>query len=91
MKITANGKYSLKSNVSGIGGDTTVILISGSTGGGTINIGHYDEYKNFIPFTDGTVLSPSQTAIKHGIGITPVLDLAGSTSSALSVIVLGHQ
>ena len=88
MKITTAGKHILNSGTAGQGGATSVVLISGS-GGGTLTLGYFDEYGDFIPFTDGVVTSPSQTTIKHGIGVKPVLDT--TAIGTLSVVIAGHS
>ncbi len=88
MKIETTGKHILNSGTSGQGGATSVVLISGS-GGGTLTLGYFDDYGTFIPFTDGVVTVPSQTTIKHGIGVKPVLDTTAVGS--LSVVLAGHS
>jgi len=88
VKITDVGKYTLNSGTLGQGGATSVVLISGS-GGGTLTLGYFDDYEDFIPFTDGIVTSPSQTTIKHGIGVKPVLDV--TAIGTLSVVIAGHS
>ena len=88
MKVETAGKHLLSSDISGQGGATSVVLISGS-GGGTLTLGYFDDYGTFIAFTDGVVTSPSQTTIKHGIGVKPVLDT--TAIGALSVVIAGHS
>jgi len=90
MKITENGFYTLNSPVRGGFGATSIVFISGDAGGSTLTFGYYNDYGTFIAFTDGIVTNPSQTTIKHGVEVRPVLNITGGSAIALSVVVTGH-
>ena len=90
MKIIEDGKYILRSGVVGGGGTVTTVMVSGNLGGGTLTIGYYDDYSNFIPFVDGVVTGTNtQYVISHGSGVVPFLDVTGSIGAAISIVLTG--
>ena len=86
MKITADGFYTIKHKQSGAAGAITIVYVSGTAGGSVLTLGYYDDYHTFIPFIDGVLSVDTQSIIKHGIGVVPVLSVTGASGTALSII-----
>ncbi|RLA41210.1 MAG: hypothetical protein DRR06_16295 [Gammaproteobacteria bacterium] len=90
MKVTDNGYYKINGK-QGIGGGTSVVYLSGTQGGASTILGYYDDYGDFIPLLDGTLLPGEQYQVDHGQDSLPIYlqVLASSVSTGLSLFVTG--
>lgn len=84
MLITVDGVYKLE--VQNVG--TSVIYVSGSLGGGTATLG-YMAGSGFVGLTDGALAEDTQTEVRHGMGMKLVVQLVGSSTPSLEVMIRG--
>lgn len=89
MKIVANGKVRISSK-RGIGGGTSIIFLSGISGGAVCILGYFDDFGNFIPLVDGLISVGSQTQVNHGSDHPIYLKISSATgTTAMSLIING--
>ena len=95
MLIKEDGTVKIKPVTAGVGlgGSMSALLVAGNLGGGTALVGYMNgDTGVFSPFKDSTglvnleLVSGRQYQIAHGMGIDVYVQLTGSTSPILSVL-----
>ena len=91
MKITQNGFYRVVGK-HGVGGGTTVVFYSGTTGGAVVTLGYYDDYGTWVSLTDGTLSVGTQVQVKHGSDVMLYAQVSGASgTTAISLLANGKS
>lgn len=89
LVINSDGKYRIKPELFGKAAGTLIFYISGSAGGGTIQLEYEDTFKNMVPLVDGLLDVDNQYQVHAGIVSNLYVVVAGSSGASLNVIVTG--
>ena len=81
--VTANGDLVVGQRKNGRG--TTLVLVSGGFGGGSVTGGYHDQAGAFQPATDAITAAGVLEIPAAATGMTLVVNVAGSSGVALSV------
>lgn len=66
MIIRTNGEFKLTNNIKGRGASQTILYLSGTPDGATIQLHYKDELNQLVALTDGVLESPQQYVIYDG-------------------------
>jgi len=89
MIISKDGTIRV-SGKSGQGGGTSIVYLSGTTGGAVCTLGYFDDFNTFIPLVDGLLAVDTQTQVDHGYNWPIVVRITGASGTTqLSLIING--
>ena len=97
MNITADGVYPLGQHVrngitvtrmSILNAAKVAVYLSGSIGGGTLQLQYSDGAGGYVDMTDGLLTEDGQYEVRKGVGAVLQLEVAGSTGADFNISLL---
>lgn len=87
MIITANGIFKIVRATRSIGGNSSIVYVSGTAGGASIQLAYLDDFDTYVPLANGIISAGNQYVAEHGYSSDVYVVISGATGATNLAIV----